>query len=151
MGSERYRYTVVYLPENLANELPFGSGKRLRVRGEMDDYAFHGAWNPAGGRWYLMVPKHVLQAGGYQVGDWLSVRFHLEDPDAVDVPQELREALDSDRKAQKAWDGLTAGKQRGMAYRVDSAKTVPTRQKRAAAVLEELRGEKDAVRPGGRR
>jgi hypothetical protein len=129
-------YTVVFLPPELAAQLPLAEHPRLRVRGEMDDYPFYGAWQPTGGQWYLMINKSVLKQGGYQLGDWINVRFNIDDQDAVDLPEALEAALKSDRKFRAAWDQLTAGKQRGFAYQVSTAKTAPTIEKRVLKVKE---------------
>ena len=123
-------YTVVYMPKEVAAELPLAENPRLRVRGEMDEYPFHGAWQPTGGQWYLMINKSVLKQGGYVLGDWINVRFNIDDQDAVDLPEALVEALKMDRKFKKVWDQLTPGKKRGLAYQVSTAKTAATIEKR---------------------
>ncbi len=127
-------YTVVFLPPEVAAQLPVQENPRLRVRGELDEYPFAGAWQPTGGTWYLMINKTVLKQGGYQVGDWINVRFNLDDPEAVDLPEALEAALRQDRKFRKVWEGLTAGKRRGLAYRVATAKTEATILKRVEEV-----------------
>ena len=57
------------------------------------------------------------------------------------MPETLQRALDADETLNTAWQSLSAGKQRGWAHRVASAKTDPTRQKRRDEVLAALRGE----------
>jgi len=127
-------YTVVFLPAAVAAELPLGEFPRLRVRGEMDEYPFARAWQPAGGTWYLMIPKDVMERGGYRLGDWINVRFNIDDQEAVDVPEALEWALAADGAFRAAWEALTPGKRRGLAYRVESAKTAATVAKRVAEV-----------------
>lgn len=129
-------YTVVWLPEALIAELPLKEMPRLRVRGEMDEYAFQGAWQPTGGAWYLMVPKAILKQGRYELGDWLNVRFNIDDQEAVDVPEELASAIAKSKQVREKWEAMTAGKKRGFCYRVSSAKTEATRVKRVAEVVE---------------
>jgi hypothetical protein len=129
-----WSYTVVWLPAEVAAELPLREFPRLRVRGEMDEYPFARAWQPAGDTWYLMIPKEVLAQGGYQLGDWIHVRFNIDDQDAVDLPEGLAWALEEDEAFRAAWEGLTPGKRRGLAYRVGSAKTARTVAKRVAEV-----------------
>ena len=129
-------YTVVFLPAEVAAELPLGERPRLRVRGEMDEYPFARAWQPAGGTWYVMIPKDVMRRGGYGLGDWINVRFNIDDQEAVDVPEALGAALKEDEEFRAAWEGLTAGKRRAVAYRVESAKTAGTVAKRVAEARE---------------
>jgi hypothetical protein len=133
-------YTVVYLPSEVKAQLPLDEFPRLRVRGEMDDFPFHGAWQPAGGDWFLMINKAVMKQGGYQLGDWIHVRFNIDDQDAVDVPEALQNCLKTDRKLRAAWEGLTPGKQRGMAYQVATAKTAATIEKRIEKIKSMLLG-----------
>jgi uncharacterized protein YdeI (YjbR/CyaY-like superfamily) len=59
----------------------------------------------------------------------------VEDPDSVETPESLADALAASASARAAWAELSAGKRRGMAHLVGSAKTPPTRQKRLAEVL----------------
>ena len=131
-------YTVVFLPPELAAQLPLDENPRLRVRGEMDEYPFYGAWQPTGGQWYLMINKSVLKQGGYALGDWINVRFNIDDQDAVDLPEALVEALKKDRKLKNVWDQLTPGKKRGLAYQVSTAKTAATIEKRIQKLKETL-------------
>jgi hypothetical protein len=47
-----YRYTVIFLPADIAGQLPFAEHPRLRVTGEVAEIPFSGAWQPVRGRWY---------------------------------------------------------------------------------------------------
>lgn len=107
---------------------------RRRVRGEIGEHAFAGAWQPTGGHWYLKLSKDMLKRQEASVRGWLSVRFNIDDQDAVDVPEALLEALKKDKKFAKAWDGLTLGKQRSWLLHVLQAKTQETIAKRIAAL-----------------
>jgi hypothetical protein len=134
----RYGLTVIYLPEELEGQLPFEETARVRVRGEIEEVPFSGAWQPGAGRKFLMVSKQMMQARKLNVGDWASVRFNLDDPEKVDVPEELEAALKRNKAAKKVWDGLTAGKKRNFVVLVGSAKGEETRLKRAAKAIEIL-------------
>ena len=133
-----YRYTVVFLPAGLAAELPFDKHPRLRASGEINDVPFSAAWQPVRGRWYMMLSKRLLRDAELSVGDPADVRFRVEDADSVDVPVALADALAANATAGAAWAGLSAGKRRGFAHLVSSAKTAPTQQKRLAEVLQAL-------------
>ncbi len=134
-----YRYTVVFLPDAIARTLPFDRHPRLRMSGEIGEVTFRGAWQPVRGRWFVMLSKEVLRAGGFAVGDSVDVRFRIEDPDAVEVPDLLRRALEADAAARAGWAALTSGKRRGLVHRLVSAKTAPTASRRLAEVLAALR------------
>jgi hypothetical protein len=129
------RYTVVFLPAEIAASLPFDGSPRLRASGEVNDVPFSAAWQPVRGRWYMMLSKGLLRDAELSVGARAAVRFRVEDPDSVDVPEALADALAANAAAATAWAGLTAGKRRGFAHLVNAAKTAPTQQKRLAEVL----------------
>lgn len=129
------RYTVIFLPAELASELPFSKHPRLRASGEINDVPFSAAWQPVRGRWYMMLSKGPLRDAELSVGDRADVRFRVEDPDSVEVPIALTDALVANASAGAAWARLSAGKRRGFAHLVSSAKTAPTQQRRLAEVL----------------
>lgn len=133
-----YRYTVVFLPPDIAAALPLAEHPRLRISGELNDAPMSGAWQPSRGRWYLMLSKPLLRAAGVAVGDRADVRFRLEDQDAVDTPALLERALDADSRAKTRWDELTPGKQRGLAQRVASPKSSATAARRLGEVIDFL-------------
>lgn len=143
VGSERYRYTVVYLPDALKTSLPLDEFPRLRITGEVNDYPFDAALTPVKGEWYILFSKRLLAEIEARVGDRVTVRFRIADQDAVDLPEALRLALDGNPGVKAQWEALTAGKRRGLAYRVGSAKTAPTQAKRIAEVFEIVEGRRD--------
>jgi hypothetical protein len=68
---DRYRYTVVYLPDEIANELPFEESSRLRFHGVIGASPIAAAWQPAvGRRWYCILSKRTLRASGYRLANW---------------------------------------------------------------------------------
>ncbi|MEO0513790.1 MAG: YdeI/OmpD-associated family protein [Planctomycetota bacterium] len=148
VGSARYFYTVVWLPESLHQELPLDKYPRLRVTGEMNEQPFASALMPVPGgsvpgshtprRWYLLLSKKQLQAMDAGLEQTIQVRFTVDDQDAVDVPPLLVSALRKNAPMQKRWDALTPGKRRGLAYRVASAKRAETQTKRIAEVFDTL-------------
>ncbi len=130
-----YRYTVVFLPSSLADELPFVRSPRLRFRGVIGGVAFHGAWQPVRGRWYCMLSKKVVQRSGYRVSELALVRFNLEDSEKVELPEVLEEALAENPKALAAWKLLSVGKRRGHAYHLASAKKTETISRRLQELI----------------
>ena len=141
-------YTVVFVPDDLSSALP--AGGPLRVRGEVAETPVEGALMPTGGRRYLMVPRALLRERGLDVGDEVEVRFSLADPDAVDLPAELRLAIDADDALADAWAALTPGRQRALAHRVASAKRAETRATRTEEIVRALREGRDPTARGDR-
>ncbi len=148
----RYHHTVVYLPPDLAKRLPFDVSARLRVEADVSGVPVHGAWQPAGGRWYLMLPKRLLKPAGLQVGADVEVSFRLLPQDHVELPPELAALLQDDAPVRRAWQDLSAGKQRGLAHWVDSARKPETRAARLAQVRGVVLGERpEPWKPAHRR
>lgn len=132
-------YTVVELPDDVV--LPFNGNPRLRVEGEIDGRAFEGTWMPGGaGPHYLMTPAKMLKALGKSVGDLVTLRFAVADPDSVREPPELTDALLDLPELREIWDGWPPGKRRSYAHRVNSAKTLATKVKRVGEILDLLVG-----------
>ena len=86
---DTYRYTVVFLPDELAATLPFAADPRLRISGEIADHPMTAAWQPCRGHWYLMLSKPLLKAVGLTIGMTAEVRFRLEAQDDVEMPASL--------------------------------------------------------------
>lgn len=142
---EKYLYCVIYLPAEIAAQLPLSVHPRLRVEGEINEYPFSGAFIPSNRGHHLILGSARLKAMGLKVGMSVELRFNIADQNGVDVPEELLGALLADKAAQQAWDALTPGKQRGLAHFVGSAKTEATREKRALELALGLTGQ-----PGGK-
>lgn len=133
-----YRYTVVFLPAALAEELPFDKSRKLRFRGLIGAAPFHGAWQPVRGRWYCMLSKKVIARSGYDLAEMAIVRFNIESSDMVSIPELLQSALNANHQAKCAWQSMSAGKQRGLSYQIYSAKRPETQAKRLQQVLSAL-------------
>ncbi len=136
-----YNYTVVYLDPELHASLPLKEAPRLRIEADISGVPVKGAWQPSSGRWYLMLPKSPIKKAGITIGTMVEVAFKVLPQDDVDVPPELSVALQAKPKVQKAWSALSAGKQRGLAHMVASAKRTQTKQARVEQVIAVLLGE----------
>lgn len=137
--SRQVFYKVLFLPDELAQQLPFDQYPRLRVVGEIADVPVRGAWQPVGdGRRYFIVSPEVMKSASLGMDDMVAMRFAIDDQDYVEMPVALVEALENNAAADYSWQQLTPGKKRFLAHRVLSAKTAPTIAKRIAEVLNEL-------------
>lgn len=142
VGRERQIwYNVLFLPDELAAELPFDRHPQLRIEGEIADIAVANAFIPAGdGRYYVIVSPQVMTDAALRLGEMVEMRFRVADQAAVDTPKELQSAIESDANTLAAWTALTVGRRRGLAHHVASAKTASTRQRRVAAVCAAITG-----------
>jgi uncharacterized protein YdeI (YjbR/CyaY-like superfamily) len=87
-----------------------------------------------------MLSKRVIARSGYGLAEMAIVRFNIESPDAVAIPDVLQVALNARPQATASWNRLTPGKQRGLAHQISSAKrpvTIAKRLTQVLAVLEE--------------
>jgi len=134
----RSNYTVAYLPAKLIKTLPLKKHPRLRIDGELNGVRFANALHPSGGKWYLLVARRMQKQCDVSLGDRVFIQFDIADQDAVEVPEELRFALEVNDQAAAIWSGLTPGKRRGFAYRVNSAKRRETRANRIEEVVNDL-------------
>lgn len=131
-----FAYCVFLLPKKLEKKLPFDKYTRLRVTGEYAGQPFENAWQPARGRYFLIVSKKRLKLCGLKCGDKVWLQFDIANQEAVDIPPELEKAIRAKTKLEIAWNKLSAGKKRAFAYRVDSAKRRETRERRVDEVTD---------------
>ncbi|MEM8962443.1 MAG: YdeI/OmpD-associated family protein [Acidobacteriota bacterium] len=140
-------YTVCFIPDSLRRELPLKQYPRLRIDGEIHGIPIEAALQPAKGRWYVLISQAFMKEHELSLGDEVEIWFNIADQDFVDVPDELREAIDKSETAQEKWASLTAGKKRGYAAQVAAAKRQSTRLARAEKMIGFMLANKNA---GGR-
>ena len=136
-------WVVARVPFDVQKAWP--NRKRLRVRGDINGFAFRtslfpypgGAGNRAG---YMLLVNKKMQAGAKAYrGD--KVRITLE-PDLQErkaaMPAELARALKADRQLRKWFDGLSEYTRRTFGALVDEIKSPEARQRRAGRIAERL-------------
>ena len=143
IGSDVYKYTVVWLPDKLAAGIADTGPKRPRIVGELDAMPISGALHPSQGRYYILLSKAKLKKLGKQIGDALQVAFRLDSNDRVELPAALSDIIAADDEFRELWLAQTPGKQRSFSHMVSTAKTEPTRQKRLDKVRLIMLGEID--------
>jgi len=87
-------------------------------------------WKERG--WHFGLSEPMCRKVGVDTGD--SIRVEMRRPKDA-RPQELRELLESNRKAQNAWNALPSGGQRDFVLYVAGAKSSETRMRRAKRLL----------------
>jgi len=92
-----------------------------------------------GGGRYLMLRKSLCRELGIDIGQKLTVTLTPDpDPDRVDLPDELLEALAAWPEAQAAYEPLNGAMKRAMVRQIEEAKTADTRARRAVQMAEKL-------------
>jgi hypothetical protein len=139
VGNADYHEHIIAFPYNAEQVFGLKQGKYrivITIHGKSNRRALLSDGN---GSHYVMIGNSLRKQWGLHAGQRFPVRIELDPhPDAVDVPEELAAGLELEPAAQAAFLRLTPGKQRGICYQVESAKTEHTRAKRAALMLERL-------------
>jgi len=139
---EHYRsplnWVIVRVPLDV--EKTWGTRARLKVKGEINGFAFRTSLFPTKtGEHVLLVNKH-MQAGG-KVRAGMSARFRLE-PDTeerrIALPAELREALAEDRALVRWFERLNYSTRKYLADWVSDVKSAEARRRRADQTAERL-------------
>ncbi len=128
-------YTILRIPPDMLDSL----GPAKRVEGEIAEHPVNLAPTraPVIDGAFLWAGQSMLDRIGIAPGDVVEVRLRPAPDDRVDLPDDVAFAL---RRADvlSVWQTLTPGKRRGLLYKIDTAKTDATRQKRVASLIAEL-------------
>ncbi len=129
---------IVIVPPLVVEAL---GGKTIkRVVGTLNNHPVRLGLLPAtGGGRYLMINKDTCRAAGVQIGQHVTLSLAPDpNPEAVDLPAELAEALAAWPEAEIRFNEYSASHRRAMAQRVATAKQVETRARRAVELAEWL-------------
>ena len=130
--------TGIVVPPEIVESLK--SGKRPPVRVTINSYTYRSTVAPMAGEFRLPISAEHRTNSGVEVGDEVEVEI---EPDTqareVDVPPDLREALDRDADAKRFFDGLSYSNKSWHTLQIAGAKTDETRQRRIAKSIEALR------------
>lgn len=129
-------YTILRLPPEIANAL---SGAK-RVEGEFNDHPVNLAITkaPVVDGPFLWAGKSLLDRTGLEPGEPFEARLRPVDPNIVEVPPDVTNALRSSGLLD-TWNDLSAGKKRNYLHPIDTAKRAETRANRISKLLIALR------------
>src|SRR5713101_1983152 len=118
----------------------WGSRGKVRVKGEIDGFAFRASVFPTGKGFHCLLVNNRMQAGANAApGD--VAQFRLE-PDTAKrvaiVPAELRRILNKDRSLRRWFDQLTFSMRKWFCDCVVNVKNPASRVRRAEQVAEQL-------------
>lgn len=136
----RSNYTVIRVPEQLIADAR-QAGTR-RVAGTINGVAVNVAVNraPVIDEPFLWAGASLLRRLEAEPGEHVECALSPVDPDAVDLPQDLRLAL-TDADCLDAWEALSGAARRRQLYTVDSARKAQTRARRISELVAGLRTE----------
>src|ERR1700760_4460137 len=124
-------WTFFTLPFGAEKE--FGSKARIAVAGTMNKFPFQNSLMPVGDGTHVMMVNKALQAGAKAAsGDLVSVELEVDrSKRSVVIPIELKRALIRNKKAMRAFNGLSYSHRKEFAEWIASAKRDETRLARA--------------------
>lgn len=107
----------------------FGKRGQVKVKVEVDGYAYRTSIAPYGGNHYLGVRKEIREAIGKPFGGTIHVTMELDtEPRVVDMPPDFAQALDAATRT--AFDKLSYTHQKEYIEWIVEAKRAETRQRR---------------------
>jgi hypothetical protein len=96
-----------------------------------------------GGRYFLPLNRQNREAAGVAAGDEVTVELEPDTEErTVNVPDDLRAALDADVEARAAFDSLSYSHRKEYSEWIAEAKREETRRRRLEQTLERLRSTK---------
>jgi len=126
----------------------WGTRGMLRVKGEINGFAFRTSLFPTGrGYHYLLINKRMQAGARAAPGD--TAQFHLEsdtEERKAIVPAELQRFLAQDRALRRWFDKLNYSTRKWIGDRVTEPKSAATRLRRAEQVAEQLLATMEAER-----
>jgi len=134
--------------------IPFDAGKvwgkrgQLRVKGEINGFAFRTALFPDGNGGHRLLVNKAMQRGA-KAAPGMAARFRLE-PDSkarvVAMPTEFTRALSEDRSLRRWFDCLNQSIRNEIGKWISQAKSPAARSRRATQIAERLLATMEAER-----
>ncbi len=113
---------------------------RPPVRVTIGDHTYRSTIAVYGGRYFLPLNRQNREAAGVAAGERITVELEADlEERTVEVPDDLRAALDGDDEARSAFESLSYTHRREYADWIVEAKRDETRRRRIAKTLERLR------------
>jgi bacteriocin resistance YdeI/OmpD-like protein/uncharacterized protein DUF1905 len=131
--------TGIEVPSDVVAALD--AGKRPPVVVNVNGYEYRSTIAPMGGKFLLPFSADRRTESGIKGGHAIDVELTLDSaPRTVEVPDDLRSALDASATAAAAWDKLSYTNRKEHVRSVLDAKKAETRTRRIAAVIAKLGG-----------
>jgi hypothetical protein len=129
------------VPDEIVTGL--AGGGRPKVVATMNGYTFRSSIAKMGGSYWLGVSAERRSAAGVEGGQVLDVDVELDAaPREIEVPGDLRAALDADPAAAAFWETVSFSNKRWHVDQLTSAKTEETRSRRLAKSIALLHEQK---------
>jgi hypothetical protein len=144
---DRLRWVIARLPFDAAKT--WGKRGQLRIKGEINGFAFTGTLFPTGSGTHFLIVNKKLLAGG-KTAPGLTAKFRLQ-PDTTPRPapppaQELLRELGQSKRLLRFYESLNPSRRREIAKWVAECKTPDARQRRSHQIAERLMETMEAER-----
>ena len=140
------KWVMVRLPFNSARV--WGKRGQLKVKGEINGFAFRTSLFPDGKGGHLLVVNKKMQRGA-RTAPGMSARFQLEPDTAkrvVTIPTELRRAMAGEKSLQRWFKALSQSAQNEVCRPVADSENPAVRERRAEIIAERLLATMEAER-----
>jgi Bacteriocin-protection, YdeI or OmpD-Associated/Domain of unknown function (DUF1905) len=133
--------TGVEVPPAIVEAL--GAGKRPPVRVTIGPHTYRNTVAPMGGIYLIGISAENRSLAGVSAGDEIDIDLELDTaPRVVEVPADLRAALDGDARARVFFESLSYSRKQGYVQPINQAKSEATRRRRVEAAIVALRAGK---------
>jgi len=144
---DRLRWVIARLPFDAAQL--WGKRGQLRIKGEINGFAFSGTLFPTGSGTHFLIVNKKLLAGG-KTAPGLTARFRLQ-PDTTPRPaappaNELLHELGQSKRLLKFYESLNPSRRREIAKWVAECKSPDARERRSRQIAERLMETMEAER-----
>ena len=137
-SGDRLNWTIIRVPLDVAEI--WGKRGQLRVKGEINGFAFRTSLFPDGKGGHVLIVNKKMQAGG-KVGLGERAKFLMErdtTPRSVTVPGELLRVLGESKRLRKFYDSFNHSYRNYMASWIAEPKSGEARVRRAEQIAERL-------------
>ncbi len=129
--------TGIPVPEDVVTAL--GAGKRPAVVVTVNGYEYRSTVASMGGQFLIPFSADKRAATGINGGDPIEVTLLLDTaPRTVEVPADLKAALDAQPAAGAAFEKLSPSAKKAHVTSVEAAKAAETRARRIASIVAKL-------------
>ena len=130
-------WPVFYIPASFTDAV--GTKGRINVLATVDGAEFRATLLPSSNGHYLVYDHAMREHCGKKIGGTVHVSLEVDDqPREVEIPQDVAAALAGSEAAMGKFTSLPYYLRREEINKINTAKTLPTREKRIKALIDKL-------------
>lgn len=129
--------TGIEVSEQMLEKL--GGGKKPLVVVTVNNYSYRSAIGKMGDKFMISLSAENRKNANVKGGDTVDINLELDTaPRTVEVPAELKKALDKNKTAKANFEKLAPSKKKAMVLSINDAKTEETKLRRIGKAIEQL-------------